>query len=875
MQTPAGLVLTPTARLARTEKWRLCETRTAAGDSAWRTPEVQTLSSWLEDLGRTALLDGELDRIPATASQARWLWQQVIDADVFVGEPRVHALCERAWRSIHEYRLPQPREWPELLLSEDSRRFRSWVARFEQLCTERGVIDEWALAARLPEWIADGRLQLPARIDLIGFERPSTPLVEAVFDAVQAAGTELHGRPQAADIVLPAGLELQEYSDPDEELAAAARWARTRAEADPDASIAVLVPDLAGRLARVTRVFRQVFDPPGFALNDSTVQAWHISLGPALADWPLVADALLLLRLDQGRIRQADAGRLLNSPYLRRAEHEAQARAAAQARLMNLAPFEVTAYELAAACSISHARDLVRNIEQWQETRKGPRDRLWPSDWVGRFQTELEALGFGRGRALDSIEWQVLARWHRLLEEFAMLDALLQAPIARSEAVRMLSERARSSKFRERNPGCPVEILGVEEALGSRFDALWITTLDSAHWPGAARRDPLIPGPIQAAIPQATGDGQLRQARQDLAGLLRACDASTRLSYARGSDNAPLEPTRLLPDAQRVPGEQRPPPEPVPIEIVINDVRAPALADLNSGGGIGVLRNQSACPFKAFAQHRLGARALESPLPGLSAAARGSLRHWALESFWRGLRDRDALLALTEAEQLQRIEQAADQALGRLVQSYRRVLSQAAQALERTSLVRTLQRWLAVERERGDFRVRALEQKVELDFAGLKLRGMIDRIDQTEAGMLLIDYKTGAAGRKDWKPEPRIIDPQLPAYALASDPTAAGIAYARLKPDDLRFDGAAADATEVPGISVVGGDKGMWSVAEDWESLLTAWRENLDGLARAFVAGEAAVDPRNRDVCKFCHLQALCRIDERMLGIDDEEENTA
>lgn len=863
------LVLTPTARLARAQKHRLSRTRTEAGETAWRAPEVLAISSWLGILGETALLNGLSEQVPIGGAQARLLWQQVIDADVFVGEPRVHALCERAWRTIHEYRLPQPRDWPELLLSEDSRRFRDWAARFERLCDERGVIDEWALAARLPSWIAGGRFELPERVELIGFERRPTPLIEAVLDALQGIGVELHGRPEAVVAALPAALELQEFIDPDDELAAAARWARARMEADPDGSIAVVVPDLIGRLARVERVFRQVFDPPGFALDEGSAQAWHVSLGPPLADWPLAADALLVLRLEPGRIRQAEAGRLLNSPYLRRAEPEARARAAAQGRLMNDAPFEVTAYELAAACSISGARGFARDIGQWQEIRNSKRDRAWPSDWVGRFQTELEALGFGRGRALDSVEWQVLARWHRLLEDFAMLDAVQQAPITRAEAVRLLAERARASTFRERNPGCPVEILGVEEALGSSFDALWITTLDSAHWPGAPRRDPLIPGPIQAAIPQATGDGQLQQARLDLAGLLRAGD-DLALSYARGSDNAPVQPTRLVPDARLAARAPEPLPDPVQAEIVVDDARAPAFARQDSPGGIGVLREQSACPFRAFAQHRLGARDLESPLPGLSTAARGSLRHSALETFWRGLRGRDALLALSDEALQQRIADAADQALGQLVQQYRRALSSAAQALEKASLTRTLQRWLALERERGDFRVHALEQKIELDFAGLKLRGTIDRIDRTDAGMLLIDYKTGAAGRSDWKPDPRIADPQLPAYALASDAAPVGIAFGRLKPDDLRFDGVAGDAPGVPGVSVVGDEKGQWNVAADWHALLQAWRDNLDGLARAFVGGDAAVDPRKPDVCTYCHLQALCRIDERKAGIDVE-----
>ena len=874
-QPPAQiLVLTPTARLARAEKRCLASARSEAGESAWRAPELLALPSWLGDMARQALLSGIIDRVPITSAQTRLLWQQVIDHDVFVGEPRVHALCERAWRKIHEYRLPQPHEWPELLLSEDSRRFRDWAAKFDGLCRARGVVDEWTFAAQLPEWITSGRFVLPERIELVGFERPPTPLFEAIFDALAEAGIDLRGRSQRLEPTLPATPELQQFIAPDDELAAAARWARSRLEADPKVSIGVVVPDLAGRLARVERVFRRVFDPPGFALEARTgaTAAWHISMGPALADWPLVADALLLLRLDPGRIPQAEAGRLLKSPYLQLAEQEARSRAEAQAQLINKAPFEITAHELAAACSMRGALSLARKLKQWQQVRNSHRDRCWVSDWVGRFQTELEAFGFGHGRALNSTEWQVLERWHRLLEDFATLDVVQNAPIARGQALRLLAEQARSSSFRERNLGCPVEILGIEEALGSRFDALWITTLDSAHWPGAARRDPLIPGPIQAAIPCASGEGQLQQARLELAGLLRA-GGELALSYACGNDSATLEPTPLLPvpDLRQATQTPQPPPDPLTLEVIANDSLAPAFGRLDSGGGIGVLRNQSACPFKAFAEHRLDAHALEPPRPGLSAAARGSLRHWALENFWQGLNGRAALLALPEDQLLQRIEAAAEQALGRLVQSWRRALSPAARRLEAASLQRMLQHWLRLERERGEFRVRALEQQIELAFAGLKLHGKIDRIDETEAGNLLIDYKTGAAKRADWKPDPRIVDPQLPAYALATQPSPAGIAFGRLKPDDLCFDGAARDEPGTSGVSVVGNGKGQWKVADDWSTLLAAWRENLEGLAQDFVNGKATVDPRKPEVCRYCQLQALCRIDERRTGIGIEE----
>ena len=74
-----ALILTPTARLARAEKRRQAEARLTAGAQAWRAPAVLSFSAWLGKLRGEALMAGAVDRVPVSASQARMLWQQVID----------------------------------------------------------------------------------------------------------------------------------------------------------------------------------------------------------------------------------------------------------------------------------------------------------------------------------------------------------------------------------------------------------------------------------------------------------------------------------------------------------------------------------------------------------------------------------------------------------------------------------------------------------------------------------------------------------------------------------------------------------------------------------------------------------------------------
>jgi probable DNA repair protein len=865
------LLLTPTARLARSEQRRHAELQCRAGDSGWHSPVILPVQAWLQALVKDAFVQGLIEQAPISSDQARPLWQEVIDQDVFAGEARVHALCERAWRTIHEYGLPHPGSWPQPLLTEDSQRFRSWASKFEARCRALGCIDQWSLLARIPEWIRSGRMPSPPRIRLLGFQRNPTPLLSAIYRAVQANGGQVEGLPEEARPDLPAGLELLQFNTPDDEIAAAARWARAQLETSPDSAIAVVVPDLSSRLASVERLFRRHFDPAGFALDGQRKQPWHISLGPALADRPLVSDILLLLRLDAFSLRQSDAGRLLQSPYLRGIDAEGEARLSAHARLLDDAPYEVTFGELARICKDQGADQLASGLWALVRERKTSPASAWPSDWVEQFQKELDTVGVGHGRPLDSVEWQVLSRWHDLLEQFAALDASIDQPLSRVRALRLLAEQARNTAFRERNPGCPVEILGVEEALGSHFDQVWITTLDSAHWPGAPRKDPLIPAPLQAAVPQATADGSLKRAEQDLFQLLQS-SPDFKLSYAVGSHDAPLEPCRLLPEFVLVPVEITAGSESAPLEELGDDVTGPERIAGQTAGGVHLLKDQSDCPFRAFARHRLNARPLNPPRPGLDAAARGSLRHWALEAFWQDLSGREALRALSPQELETRIAAAVDLALQRLTRKFRRVLTGAARELEQASLISLLRRWLAIEAERAlDFRVQKPEQDIDLEFGGLKLIARVDRIDETEEGVILIDYKTGNAQRSEWVPDARLADPQLPAYALSHSPRPAAISFVKLRPDQLSFEGLSASNLNIKGIQKVGQSSGCWKHAEDWPALLAAWQASLDDLGQAYLNGAAAVDPRKPEVCRRCQLHALCRIHERSGPLLDPE----
>jgi probable DNA repair protein len=873
-QNPDETVLTPTARLARAEKQRRAMAHKADGRQAWHSPEVLAFSSWLGRLRDDWFLVAESPRVPISASQALVLWQSVIDRDVFIGEPRVADMVAASWRLLHEYRIALPETWSELTLSEDSRQFKGWAERFVERCEQHGLIDEWTFARHLPELIERGVVPLPGVIRLSGFELAMTPLQRAVLDAAEAAGTTVQREDPGAPARWPDDIDA--FAEDEDELRAAARWARARLEKAPDQQIAVAVPGLRERLGTVQRVFRQVFDPGGFALEPRRDEPWHISLGPALSRWPLVADALALLRIDPHRMSQPEAGALLRSPFLDGGESESRARASARCEIIRRRPYWLHAGQLAWQAGDNGAKRLATRLGEWETLRREHRDAATPSNWVARFQLELEAIGFGRGRALDSREFQVLQRFHDLLEDFSALDLVVERPLPRAEAVRRLGERAASASFRERNPGAPVEILGVEEALGSRFDAIRVTGLDHHTWPSPPRRDPFIPARLQSDVPAASAEAALARAREELTGLMRTAPVVTG-SFSVGSDNEARHLTPLLGDAVRVteaPADATI--EPAPMDPLPEDRAGPEHAGGAVRGGTSVLQAQSNCPFRAFAEFRLGAADLTPPRPGLDARDRGSLVHRALEHFWRDLDGHAELVALGESALADRIAAARDAALEEFARRSPLALSDAGRAIEARCLEDALEQWLDIERGREPFTVTALEQPIDLYFGGLTFTGKIDRVDELDGGgALILDYKTGASGKNGWAPEPRLADVQLPAYAASLAPRPAALAFARLRPDSMGFDGLAEVEPGVPGLDIIGRitRRSRFKDIETWPSLIEDWRGHLESLAEQFRAGRAEVDPRDRQVCDYCHLHSLCRIHERRRLLETAEEN--
>jgi probable DNA repair protein len=871
-------VVTPNRRLARSLLERFDASREGAGLTAWETADILSIDAYLQRHREEALYSRAAGQVPALLSpaQEQVLWEEAIrssaSGEKLFAPAAAAAQCRQAWRLVQAWRLAG-----KLAMhpgGEDARAFLDWMGRYVRLARERGVTDEARLADAVIPLLALEDVARPAMLVLFGFDIV-TPQQQALFAALAALGTQLRSARFEAAGDSAARLE---FDTPDEELEAIARWTRARLEADPAARIGIVVPELERTRPRVERALQRVLQP-GRALEAGEGAApYDFSLGLPLAEWPLAADALGVLRLCGRDVDFEEASRLVRSPFLVAGEEEATLRARLDAALREKATAWISLdalIRLAAGGNVPRAPRLLDALAMLAEHRKAALfGAKGAAEWARGFSAALDKAGFPGERALDSTEYQSLQKWHQLLSEFATLERVA-ARMSFREALGRLERMARETLFQPESGGGPVQVLGVLESAGRPFDYLWVSALSDEAWPMPARPHPFLPAALQreAGIPHADAATSLELDRRITAGWLAAA-AEVVVSHARMLEDSEAEASALvkaipLADAAglRVPdystvlramrGAGR-------LERLA-DGRGPAIEAGAHMGGTSLFKNQAACPFRAFAKHRLASKKLEAPRPGLSPGDRGTLLHEMLAAVWARLGSRAKLLQMPEADLGALLAACAEEAVAGLRRKRSDVLSPRFAALERTRLAQATREWLEVERGRADFEVEMVEDKKAVTFGGVTVNTRIDRVDRlSSGGLAVIDYKTGReASIQDWLDE-RPKDPQLPMYALAGGGDVRAIAFARLRPGRYEFCGLAKEDGLLPKVKAVE-NGGKHAVKHgDWPRLVAHWQRVIDALGVEFREGIASVRPDDGvKTCKNCDQHAFCRVAEK------------
>jgi len=869
-------VVTPNQRLSAGLRRAFDEHMHRQGQGVWGAADVLPWRAWLERTFRGAALQGQVDRLLLSHWQARALWQRVI-----VEAPEAQGLLQldttanaalEAWELAHAWRLVTALQ--TIPLADEARAFVRWARAYDAACVAGQLTDQ----ARLPDLVCDllraGRAAAPHHLVAFGFDTLS-PQHETVLEA-------LRSRAVRVEALSPSGVEcpavVLRQPGALEEIRAAALWARSCLTADPHARVGIVVPELNRVRAAIARIFDEVVQPQA-ALSAERVRSrpWNVSLGAPLCDWPLAHAALLLLDLACGSLSIHRAGMLLRSPFVAGAESERNARALLDARMRRLGDPHITLDALiqhAAEQGHAYSCGLLaeRLVALRARGRELPTSAQRVSFWGPTLQSLLSVMGWPGERELNSEEYQTLNKCKELMTGLAQLDTVC-APANLMSTVATVQRLAAEELFQPETCDVPIQILGVLESAELEFDQLLVLGLSDESWPRAARPNPLLPIELQRVrgVPGTTSESQLAFARRAQAGWRRAA-ARVVLSYHCADGDRALSPSPLLAElpetslselaVEQLPEWKVSAQRAAVLERIADWKARPVPEGVTFRGGARLLQDQAACPFRAFAAHRLGAASLVHPQEGLDARDRGILLHNALSELWLQLETRQQLTALSADRLAQTIAGCVERALARLCARRASSFRTRFLELERERLVALLEEWLEIERKRSDFEVIAREQQAAVSIAGLGLRLRLDRVDRlSQGGEALIDYKTGSSSIAAWMGE-RPEEPQLPLYQLTRATPPEAVAFAEVRRGECALSGLSRRASPAEGITELTRSRYAQQYGS-WPALLAEWRATLERLAAQFRTGAAQVDPKRRSItCRNCDLSTLCRVSE-------------
>jgi ATP-dependent helicase/nuclease subunit B len=889
-------LVTSNSRLTRVLSDQYNQWRIDAGDQQWQSPEIMSWSLWLDRFWEDASLKGiaGASRAVPGSRQLISLWENTLRNEPLAKtllRPESLAGQLRDTRSlVTEWQIDlQDPAWFGHE-NENHAAFHQWNRTFDRHCEQADWISPEDRNAIICKAIKEGLLATSNNIDLIGFDE-FNPAQTRLLCALKDQSCSIY---QLSITARQNKAVLWKSRDNKDELQQMARWVRYWFEKEPDSTIAIVVPDLQSRRREVERVLGDILTP-GLHSSSQQPKPWNISMGMPLARVPMIETAFDLLKLLDQRIDIQDIGRVLRSPWLRGSEEERNNRSLLEKCLREKYPRQLKLKEFKYRSGEINKRDRYNNelpLEQHQpqpwnspllhsvlesllvfQTQNAA--QLPASKWAELFDKLLIKLGWpvAEQQAVEhDHNWQAMQSWREALRELASLDATTSG-LGRSAAINQLKQICREKIFQAHTPVSAIQVLGLYEISGLRFDHLWVVGLHNDNWPTSAKPNPFIPGKLQrqAELPNSSPQRELKVARTITRRLLETAPDCV-FSYPGQLDGEELLASPLLniDEVQKVdklPGWQQ--------ESWCNTVATaekPQIDELvmpgeleygTARGGSSILKHQALCPFRAFASNRLGAEGMETPVDGISATLHGSLVHEVLEFFWKETKSQAGLLQLESQELDARVRNYVDQ-----VTSQERGLKQrpAFLKVESERVHRHVLDYLALETQRDSFEVVGFEKEILPNIEGQDIRLIIDRVDRLASGEeVIIDYKTGRVEPNKWFGE-RPEDPQLPLYAISASKTPAAVAFGIIRDDGCLFKGVVTRAGLLPDLPPKEQKRTLELVeaGRNMSETIENWRHTIHKLMSEFLAGEASIDPKTENTCNqsYCELQSLCRIGE-------------
>jgi len=884
------LTLVPDALAAKLVLAKRSSKMALEGKAAWGLPEILPFNVWLRKLWAQIPMSIEYVRpLPLTAAQELVVWQEIIDASdwsrVLMQTASLARNAIQANRLLAEWQVSTVRLMD--FHTDESRALRLWLREFDQRCT----LQNWIPAYRLADFIQDlppNTISYPAHIELHGFDE-LTPQQKSFFAHVESTGSKL--RYPETDEQSGRNATRTAFADRQSEYEYAAAWARQRWNEDKHRQIVIALTDKNRQLDDIKRCLNREFYR-GRQFPSLASDRYYDSAEPvSLASQPVIDIALKILSQSRHRVDLFEFGSLCQSPYISGSQAELYPRGQLDMKLRKLGErspslgfiagqiFDRENNEYRVECP-----QFLEQLLAWRKLIDALPAKQGASAWANDFANLLNAIGWPGSFNGDATIQKILNQWDDVLSQLCTLEAV-KSSWRFDEAISWVRRLASDATVPTPRQIGTIHIVSIEDAASLALDHVWVCGLDEEFWPGAARPNPLLPIGLQRdfQFPNATNDLVTRSAERVLGKLVQK-SGEVIFSHALRTEDRVLGVSSLLSEIpQRDLSSFSVPSSTVAGEMVEKPAQREVYVDdpvpLHNGqatGGTSILKNQAACPFRAFVTHRLDSRIPEEPQAGLDASERGTLIHSLMEIVWSRLESHSGLVSTDEAELEHIVYDAAQTALQKFIWSKPETLTPKFREIELERLTALVLRWLHYEAGRESFTVLHPEYERVIDLAGLKMKIFIDRIDQDEIGRhIILDYKTGATRTSSWFGE-RPDEPQLPLYAVSEAQAGnelAALAFAQIRSAEISFSGISKEDGQLPGVSTWAKQRDA-KLFDSWEAVLEGWRASLEKLAADFVAGIAPIDPKNASTCTYCDLPGVCRIHElrTRLGLLEEED---
>ena len=856
--------------------------------TSWVTPEVFTWNSWLGSIWYELELSGLSDRKQLLSpNQSLHLWEQEIskyihetqseDYEYLLWHINSTAKAARdSYQSLNTYQI-DIKEFQNSY-SKDVQVFIEWLGRYQESLEHNNLVD----FETLPQEIISRTEQV---VDIcnskiaFGEIEEWTPQHQLVVDSLKSAGLQIEFiEPGTCHSIKP--LQRVDFDQPendsvDDEIEACACWARQVIESDPENHrIGIAVPNLTDVNDRIKRKFAEILNPNAMMeKRQSHYFAFHSTLGDPLSDIPLVVDIFNLLELARSKFELTTVSAVIRSDRIQGWKEEKAIRSKLAVELPQLGSSLITLNNVTQFIWSKNFEcpKLFKILKTAQKKLEGtPRKAEYAdwskfiAEWIELFQsTSLE------GRSFGTDEFQAHTEWGNLVErisEFGFLSEYVSIEEVITKLRRVASEQiVQSVAVRS-----PIQIGGPTALAGQSFTHLWVMGLNNENVPGTPHPSPFIPISVQRRheLPNATPTAIDQHVRRNLDRLL-SNSSEVVLSYAKHDGDHQFEPSSLLLSYGKSHALDIPRYETFQMRIANGfsnietycNWRAEKVQDTSViRGGTSLFRNQSLCPFKAFAEHRLRARQLDDMQVGIPLMDHGTWTHAMFEKLYKEFNTRESLDGdTTEEKYVARAEELAKEVVEKF--NCDRICSLSKEVLNNqvARMIELARQWFHCDFGRDAFEVLQIEQEIETTVGELPVRIKIDRVDRTADGIEILDYKTGYCSLSDLNGE-RPREPQLMLYMHAykqKGESVQGVGYARVRVDDTV-------------LLLEGPNKERKKNEETWVDAEARWNRVLHQLSGNFMDGDALADPIS-NACDYCHLDMLCRISEVNEWEPDEE----